>query len=265
MMGYNHALSGAAAWVAVASTTTSFPSLGLIQVSPWQLLTGALVCAGAALLPDLDHRGATASRSVPVAGRVAAGLINTASGGHRKGMHSLLAIVACWFVTGWIGTLTWAPSWWHQTLPAAGAFMIAAMLAFATRTLKIARSWPLAWILGGAGAAAMYLFLPDQLGWFQLCITVGFATHIVGDFLTIEGINWLWPLKIKAPGVVQSLPGLRKVWKRNGSLSLPILGRTGSLTERVLGAGLALYALAGVAAGIATGAASGSLGAALGA
>lgn len=248
MMGYNHALTGAAAWVAVATTSATVPSLGLIPVEPWQLLTGTLVCAGAALLPDLDHHSATIARSVPVAGRMAAGIVNTASGGHRKGMHSLLAIVACWFVTGWVGTLTWSPNWWHQALPAAGVFMIMALLAFATRALKIAKSWPLAWQLGAIGSAAMFLFLPDQLGWFQLCVTVGFATHILGDFLTVGGINWLWPLTIKAPKFTHKIHGLNRVWKRNGHVSLPIVGRTGSLAERVLGAGCALYAMAGLAA-----------------
>lgn len=246
MMGYNHALSGAAAWVAVASTAAPFPSLGLIQVEPWQLFTGALVCAGAALLPDLDHHSATVSRSVPVAGRVAAGIVNTTSGGHRKGMHSILAVVACWFATGWVGTLTWSPDWWHHSLPVAGAIMIMALLAFAVRALKIAKSWPLAWLLGAAVSAALFLFLPDQLGWLQLCVTVGFAAHLLGDFLTVGGINWFWPLTVKAPKFVQRVPGLKQVWKRNGYFALPVIGRTGSLAERVLGASLALYALTGL-------------------
>ena len=249
-MGYNHALSGAAAWVAVASSASNFPSLALVHVAPWQLATGALVCAGAALLPDLDHHSATISRSVPIAGRMAAGVVNTATGGHRKGMHSILAVVACWALTGWIGTLTWSPGWWSHALPAAGEFMIMALLAFAVRALKIAKSWPRAWILGAIGAAALFLFLPDQLGWFQLCITVGFAAHLLGDFLTVGGVNWLWPLKIQAPKFIQAIPGVRRVWKRNGYFALPILGRTGSLAERILGALLALYALAGIATSI---------------
>lgn len=253
MMGYNHALSGAAAWVAVTSTTSHFPSLGLILVEPWQQLSGALVCAGAALLPDLDHHSATIARSVPVAGRVTAGVVNTVSGGHRKGMHSILAIIACWYVTGWIGTLTWTPNWWHQALPAAGVFMIMALLAFATRALKIVKAWPLAWLIGAMGSAALFLYLPDQLGWFQLCITVGFAAHILGDFLTIEGINWLWPLKLKAPKAFQRMPGVSRVWKRNGYFSLPIIGRAGSMAERVLGTALALYAIAGIAVSVLAG------------
>lgn len=246
MMGFNHALSGAAVWVAFATTAPAFPALGLIAVEPWQLITGAVVCAGAALLPDADHHNSTIAHAVPMVGRVAAGTVGSVTGGHRHGLHSLLAIVGCWFATGLVGTLSVQPSWWHQVVPWGAAIFVAALFAFALKALTVAKSWPAAWALGITGAAALTLFLPDQIGWFQLCVSAGFAAHIVGDFLTVEGVNWFWPLRFKAPKAIGRMPVIGKVWKGNGYFALPLLGRTGSLIENAFGAVLALYAVSGI-------------------
>src|SRR5688572_20603623 len=59
MMGPAHSLSGAAAWLGVGAATAAAG-----QPMPWPvLLAGALICAGAALAPDLDHKAATISRA----------------------------------------------------------------------------------------------------------------------------------------------------------------------------------------------------------
>lgn len=240
MMGYNHALSGAAAWVAIASSAPSLPTLGLVEMSPWQLAAGAVVCAGAALLPDTDHHSATIAHSVPTAGPAATTLVGSVSGGHRKGMHSLLAVIGCWNLSGWIGAN-----------PVAGSIAIAALLAFAIKTTGIVKKWWHAWAFGALAATGFAVLLPQhadwfQPGWFQVCVTVGFAAHIFGDFLTTEGVNWVWPLTVKAPRAISRAPGLGLIWKRNGYLALPILGKTGSWREKTLGSLLGLYAAWGI-------------------
>lgn len=59
MMGPAHSLSGAAAWLGVGALATAMG-----HTMPWPVLvTGALICAGAALAPDLDHKSATISRA----------------------------------------------------------------------------------------------------------------------------------------------------------------------------------------------------------
>ena len=59
MMGPAHSLSGAAAWLGVGAAAAAAG-----HPMPWPvLLVGALICAGAALAPDLDHKAATISRS----------------------------------------------------------------------------------------------------------------------------------------------------------------------------------------------------------
>ena len=66
MMGGHHAISGTAAWMALAGSATVCghqAGLGLWDLSSEQVLAGAVVATGAALLPDIDHPGATVSRS----------------------------------------------------------------------------------------------------------------------------------------------------------------------------------------------------------
>src|SRR5699024_893467 len=66
MRGGHHAISGPAAWMALAGSATvrgHQAGLGLWALSSEQVLAGAVVATGAALLPDIDHPGATVSRS----------------------------------------------------------------------------------------------------------------------------------------------------------------------------------------------------------
>jgi hypothetical protein len=55
MMGHSHAVSGTTVWLAGAAglAAAGWPE------SPWHVVAGTVVCAGAALLPDLDHPSAT--------------------------------------------------------------------------------------------------------------------------------------------------------------------------------------------------------------
>jgi membrane-bound metal-dependent hydrolase YbcI (DUF457 family) len=70
-MAPSHAATGAAA--GVAGTLATAPLSGM-EAGPWVLATGALIGAGAALLPDIDHPGSTATRSQgPVTGLLSAG------------------------------------------------------------------------------------------------------------------------------------------------------------------------------------------------
>lgn len=59
MMGPAHSLSGAAAWLGVGAAAAATG-----HTMPWPVLVvGALITAGAALAPDLDHKSATISRA----------------------------------------------------------------------------------------------------------------------------------------------------------------------------------------------------------
>ncbi|MFC4225414.1 metal-dependent hydrolase [Lysinibacter cavernae] len=240
-MGYNHAISGAAAWVAV-STATPY-SLGMVPMGPLEVVSGAVICAGAALLPDADHHNATIAHSVPVVGRVAAGAVGTLTGGHRHGLHSVLAIVGIWFLMSFIATLTWEPGLLARTIFIGAAITTAALLAFALKVLKVAKTWPKAWLFGMLLSAVLALVQPQVASWFPICVTIGFMAHLVGDLLTVGGLPLLWPIVIKPPALIANTPILNKVWMPNGYVAIPILGRTGSAREMLLGVILAGYTL----------------------
>ena len=84
MMGYSHTVSAAAGWLALVET-------GVVQVpdTPTLVVT-TLACAGAGMLPDIDHHNGSIANSIPPVSRWAARIVGAVSGGHRKGTHSIL-------------------------------------------------------------------------------------------------------------------------------------------------------------------------------
>src|SRR6266508_3347748 len=82
MMARSHALLGAAGWLAAA------PVVSDAVHRPLDLPT--LACAGAALLPDLDHHDGLIANSLGPPTRLLARVVARISGGHRHATHSLL-------------------------------------------------------------------------------------------------------------------------------------------------------------------------------
>src|SRR5919112_4588166 len=87
-MGGHHAASGAAAWIASASTGPY--TLGWYPLDATGILIGGMATAGTALVCDWDHRHSTVANSLPPLSNVIAVGIENASGGHRQGKHSVL-------------------------------------------------------------------------------------------------------------------------------------------------------------------------------
>jgi len=240
MMGVNHAVSGAAAWIAVTGAVP-YLTAGVLPLDPVAVIAGSVVCAGAALLPDADHHSATIAQSVPVLGRLGARTVEAVSGGHRHGAHSL---IGAFLVTAAAWALTFATIEVAEVGPVAvgvGAG-IAALTCFAVKARDFVKSWLVAWISGVALALVLVIAVPGGLAWFPLAVAVGFVAHLAGDALTTGGLpGLLWPWMPRPPSIVRAVPIVNRVWLPNGFVALPVLGDTGSWREKALGGALTLY------------------------
>lgn len=278
MMGAHHAACGAAAWIALTSTAvidTVIPvinvpfhmqmGLGLFEVSPVAVVTGALLTAGAALLPDADHHNATIAHSMPPVSNVIVSGIAAVSGGHRHGTHSFIGIafftLVAWiagFVTpNAIGTLFGNPandSFWGN-LQIGPAIMSMILIGFALHTLKFIprQAKKSGWILSGIIAALILFLAPHEQGWFPIAVGLGAIVHILGDMMTTGGCNLVWPFKLRPPKIVTATPILNQCWKENGYLSFPVLGNAGSFREWLFLIPLSAYAIYGICAGVVMG------------
>ena len=190
MMGRAHALSGAALWAlgapAVATTTEWF------TLTPASWATGAVLCAGAALVPDLDHPGSSAASNAikPVTTWISQA-VHAISFGHRKGTHSFVGIAAATAVTLLAvrtGTI--------------GAFILAFFLAaFTAKALGVTRFLPKGplrslsiTVVGLAGGFATIAVSDGNYGFLIAAVALGTFIHVLGDCITIGGVPWFWPI-----------------------------------------------------------------------
>lgn len=219
MMALGHSLTGAAAGLtaAMVADTTGLP------ISTPGAFLAASICAGAALLPDIDHPGATVSRAFgPLTGALSLSLHKTSErvyhatrtvhdedrdGGHRGLTHSwpfALAVGAVVMLAVWL---------WGR--PAALAVMfvflslaLRGLLPDLVRDVEYApgsrrRSRARGWIgISALSAGLTWLtgaWLPAQEAgvWLGAVAALGCLVHCWGDSLTLMGCPWLWPIKIK--------------------------------------------------------------------
>ncbi|WP_237202703.1 metal-dependent hydrolase [Rothia endophytica] len=216
MMGYSHSVSAAAAWFALNES-------GLIHVhdTPTLIVT-TLVAAGAGMLPDIDHHRGTIAHSIPPISRWVARLAAAASGGHRKGTHSIVGLAVFW------GLACGADRLLYQGIPLLALALTGFAGGLALRVFKAPGGW-----LGAIGLSVATLHL-DALTHMPWAILTGATIHVLGDALTVRGVNPFWPLTVK-PAVASML------WRKSGYMALPLLGEAGSARENILTSILTLY------------------------
>ncbi len=217
MMGHQHALGGATAWLGVAAATSAGTAT--------QVALGAVLAVGGGMLPDLDQHGSTIGRTYGPITNVLARLVGALAGGHRNGTHSVLGVAlfgaaaygaaaaggwvlfgALWLLFGVADNgLDKGPRWWRNRGWAAHAVVMAVVT----------------WCVLATGADVT---VPLVAG-----ATIGAASHVALDMLTPERCPLWWPLSKRRHGVGLVTTG--SPW------SSPIV--TGVLT--VSTAGLALY------------------------
>lgn len=229
VMGPTHAASGAAAWLVTAPTLT-YAVTGQ-PLSSSATLVGAAVCAGSALLPDIDLPGSTVSRSFGPASEAlsygVSGISRTfvaatsssrdsiQHGGHRTLTHTLLFAVGLGVA---VSALT----------ASFGKYAVAIVLFFtlglAIRGLMGDWAKREGWIgvtIASLIAALVTVQVVPARGWWWLgaAVTIGCILHDLGDMITKQGAPltapfygrsgkrwWEWstgPLGISAGGLVE--------------------------------------------------------------
>lgn len=254
MMGPSHALSGAAAWLAGSWALNFFDQY---HQSPVQLAVGTAVCAGGALLPDMDlsgrvtsgQGGATVANTFGRASLFVAEVVEKTSlavysstrmkhdphrhNGHRTLTHTIPFAVGVGLLT------TWAAG-------AGGKWAVIGILFF---TLGLAlrgllhtwaerAGWIPITIVSAAAAYGAYLYLPAGRGYPLLGVAVGVGciVHLLGDIITRAGVPIMWPI-----------PTGRRMWRMIGvpnALAVSVGGRV----ERIVLCGA--FALISVAAAL---------------
>jgi len=215
MLGPSHALSGAAAWLAGSFAAQHFAGF---HQSPVQLAIGTAMCAGGALVPDLDlsgrvttdKGGATVAHTFGVISLFLAEVIEKLSlgiydvtrlrrdprrhNGHRTFTHTVPFNLAL----GW-GVFE---ACLRHGKP---AVLITLFLTFAFALRGLFPHWAkrAGWVLVTAAAVWMtwwaYTQLPAGRGYPVLGIALGAGglVHLLGDMLTTHGCPAFWPIPIR--------------------------------------------------------------------
>lgn len=189
MLGHSHATSGALAWAALAPT--AIPMVLSSRLQPGEVLVGTVLCAGAALLPDLDHPEGTIAHFLGPVSRLVSKVVNFVSGGHRHATHSLL-------FAGLTGAGTWAGE--HYLGPWFVRALVFVLLGLASRALHLCppgegiHSWGVVVSEAVVGTLVVDRWMPNLPAWLPYLVAVGCLVHLVGDCLTERGCPLLWPL-----------------------------------------------------------------------
>ncbi|MEK8229168.1 metal-dependent hydrolase [Oerskovia sp. M15] len=243
MMGGHHAACGAAAWVAVTSTAPY--TLGIYPVSDVGVITGAIVCAGAALLPDADHHSGTIANSLPRSPRGGEGRRDHlgrsppryALDPRDRGLHR--ARLARGTRDGRVGHVRDRGGRGGRRRDPARRFRAQGPQAHARRQAR-------AMDRVGDPRRPHRDARPEEWNWLPVAVGLGVTVHIIGDILTTGGCPLLWPITFKAPRWVRRTNVLNDIWRPGGNFALPILGNAGSVREWLLLIPISAYAVVGV-------------------
>lgn len=193
MMGRTHALTGLCAGLALGP---------LVGDTATETVVVAATTAGFALLPDLDHPGARASRIFgPVTGLLSVGMRAGSrwlyartkgprdephSGEHRHATHTVLFAVLVGIL---VGTGSWGLGPWFSV----GIALVGILLAVDALGT---------WVLVAVGIAGIVVWgspggdLAGIGGWLGIAAGTGCVVHCLGDAVTLSGCPFLFPLPI---------------------------------------------------------------------
>lgn len=183
MMGHQHALGGAATWLAAAP---------LLPLTPGQTVLGVVLAAGGGMVPDLDQAGSTVARTFGPVTWVLAKITAAVSGGHRNGTHSVPGLA----VTGvLLGVAAWLVPW----------VAVWVVLGIGVRGLRKGRhKWTAAVTLAAACGGVTWLVRASGMDPTVPLVVggvLGAVSHVGLDMLTPQRCPLWWPFSKRRYGV----------------------------------------------------------------
>jgi membrane-bound metal-dependent hydrolase YbcI (DUF457 family) len=221
-MAPTHALSGAALWLAGSWAASHYLDL---HQTPAQLAVATIVCAGAALLPDLDCAGkvttntggATVARTFGVVSLFLAEcvekfawlvyrLTSTKKDGRRNGGHRTLTHTWIFNLALGLGVTALCARWGRPAT--LGILFFTTGLAIRGLMANAVRKH--GWIITTAAAAGVSYIAAQALGpqghpLLGIAVAAGGVIHTFGDMITKAGCPVLWPI-----------PTGRRLWREFG-------------------------------------------------
>jgi membrane-bound metal-dependent hydrolase YbcI (DUF457 family) len=236
MMGPSHALSGGAGWLVGSLALQQFAG---IHQTPVQLAVGTVMCAGGALLPDMDmsgrvttnQGGATVAHTFGVVSlflaecieKLSLGIYDLTRGrrdprrdnGHRTFTHTLPFNVGVGF-----GVFQLCLHFGKPAVLGILFFTFAMALRGLFEKWAHRAGWVIVTLVAAAGTIGTYGALPAGRGYpiLGIALGVGGLIHILGDMLTSHGCPVLWPIPT----------GRKRMWRCFGlpdSISVEVGGR----------------------------------------
>ncbi|MEV6929942.1 metal-dependent hydrolase [Dactylosporangium sp. NPDC051485] len=252
MMGSSHALSGAAVWL---TGSLALEQLAHFHQTPLQLAVGTAICAGGALVPDLDlsgrvtrgQGGAMVAHTFGVFSLFLAECVEKFSlgvykitrmkhdpprhNGHRTLTHTIIFNVGVGY-----GTLALCNAYGKWAVMGVLFFSFALALRGLFEKWAQRAGWLVVTLAAAAAAFGVYERLPGDRGYPLLGVAVGVGglVHLLGDMITRHGSPILWPI-----------PTGRRMWRCFGlpdSVALTAGNKTETVLLRTVFATVAIFA-----------------------
>lgn len=259
-----HACTGA---LAGALTSSAIGGLTGAELGAAGTAVGALLGAGAALLPDLDAGGATAYRSGgPITGIVGEAFQALArlayrttrlphdppgDGEHRGLVHTPLFAVALGLlvalgalITPWVTAVAMV----LVLAPGIGALSRSGP-RWVRRRLHTHRDLPAMLVAILITAVLWMSGAMTELGWYAgASITIGMIIHSCGDSATRSGVPWSWPLRRSCDKCATKTTGCKgSRWRRSHVLPKALRWRVGSESGKQIERAIEVVCLLAVA------------------
>lgn len=159
------------------------------DLGPGEIIAGSLVSAGAALVPDLDHKSSTITQTYGVFTKALSSLFNWLFGGHRNGTHSLLFALL-------MGALAQGLVLWSELAVQIYIFLLVG-IAFNGLGFGMDKNRTASGIINALATAGITLALYTSgidYTWVGTAVAFGCLLHFLGDVATDMGVPLLWPV-----------------------------------------------------------------------